>query len=120
MIAGQILWAVLAVAASGPKAVELAGEVADGGLLMVGYIPRIVAAAPECLQRGAWRPSAPQRLCPLDRRPALRCAGADRYARALRPEDYGDGRRRMSITPASDLQVFLEEGDRARPRLFGR
>ncbi len=41
-------------------------------------------------------------------------------ARALRPEDYGDGRRRMSITPASDLQVFLEEGDRARPRLFGR
>lgn len=35
-------------------------------------------------------------------------------------EDYGDGRRRMSITLASDLQVFLEEGDRARPRLFGR
>jgi 5,10-methylenetetrahydromethanopterin reductase len=43
------------MAASGPKAIELAGEVADGALLMVGYTPGIVAAALECLERGARR-----------------------------------------------------------------
>lgn len=43
------------MAASGPKAIELAGEVADGVLLMVGYTPGIVTAALECLERGARR-----------------------------------------------------------------
>jgi 5,10-methylenetetrahydromethanopterin reductase len=43
------------MAASGPKAIELAGEVADGALLMVGYAPGIVAAALEHLERGARR-----------------------------------------------------------------
>jgi 5,10-methylenetetrahydromethanopterin reductase len=43
------------MAASGPKAIELAGEVADGALLMVGYTPGIVAAALEHLERGARR-----------------------------------------------------------------
>jgi 5,10-methylenetetrahydromethanopterin reductase len=43
------------MAASGPKAIELAGEVADGALLMVGYTPGIVAAALECLECGARR-----------------------------------------------------------------
>ena len=42
-------------AASGPKAVELAGEIADGALLMVGYTPGIAAAALEHLERGARR-----------------------------------------------------------------
>ena len=43
------------MAASGPKAIELAGEIADGALLMVGYTPKIVAAALEHLERGARR-----------------------------------------------------------------
>jgi 5,10-methylenetetrahydromethanopterin reductase len=43
------------MAASGPKAIELAGEIADGTLLMVGYTPGIVAAALEHLERGARR-----------------------------------------------------------------
>jgi 5,10-methylenetetrahydromethanopterin reductase len=43
------------MAASGPKAIELAGEIADGALLLVGYTPGIVAAALECLERGARR-----------------------------------------------------------------
>jgi 5,10-methylenetetrahydromethanopterin reductase len=43
------------MAASGPKAIELAGEIADGALLMVGYTPGIVAAALEHLERGARR-----------------------------------------------------------------
>jgi 5,10-methylenetetrahydromethanopterin reductase len=43
------------MAASGPKALELAGEIADGALLMVGYAPGIIAAALEHLERGAKR-----------------------------------------------------------------
>jgi 5,10-methylenetetrahydromethanopterin reductase len=43
------------MAASGPKAIELAGEIADGALLMVGNTPGIVAAALERLDRGARR-----------------------------------------------------------------
>jgi 5,10-methylenetetrahydromethanopterin reductase len=43
------------MAASGPRAIELAGEIADGVLLMVGYQPGIIAAALECLERGAKR-----------------------------------------------------------------
>jgi 5,10-methylenetetrahydromethanopterin reductase len=43
------------MAASGPKAIELAGEIADGALLMVGYTPAIIAAALEHLERGARR-----------------------------------------------------------------
>lgn len=43
------------MAASGPKAIELAGEVADGVLLLVGFTPEIVEAVTECLDRGAKR-----------------------------------------------------------------
>jgi 5,10-methylenetetrahydromethanopterin reductase len=43
------------MAASGPRAIELAGEIADGVLLMVGYTPGIIAAALEHLERGARR-----------------------------------------------------------------
>jgi 5,10-methylenetetrahydromethanopterin reductase len=43
------------MAASGPKAIELAGEIADGALLLVGYTPGIVGAALEYLERGARR-----------------------------------------------------------------
>jgi 5,10-methylenetetrahydromethanopterin reductase len=43
------------MAASGPKAVELAGEIADGALVMVGNTPGIVGAALEHLERGARR-----------------------------------------------------------------
>ena len=41
--------------AAGPRMVELAGEVADGVLLMVGLHPKAVAAARECLELGAAR-----------------------------------------------------------------
>jgi 5,10-methylenetetrahydromethanopterin reductase len=43
------------MAASGPKAIELAGEIADGVLLMVGYTPGIVSAVLERLERGVRR-----------------------------------------------------------------
>jgi 5,10-methylenetetrahydromethanopterin reductase len=43
------------MAASGPKAIELAGEVADGALLLVGFNRGIVARALEHLERGARR-----------------------------------------------------------------
>ena len=43
------------VAASGPKAIEVAGEVADGALLLVGFNRGIVEAALEHLERGAKR-----------------------------------------------------------------
>ena len=52
--AGQGTVPVL-MAASGPKAIELAGEVADGVLLLVGYTPGIVNAVLERLERGAKR-----------------------------------------------------------------
>jgi 5,10-methylenetetrahydromethanopterin reductase len=43
------------MAASGPKAIELAGEIADGVLLLVGFNAGIVEAALERLERGARR-----------------------------------------------------------------
>jgi 5,10-methylenetetrahydromethanopterin reductase len=43
------------MAASGPKAIELAGEVADGALLLVGANRGIVTRALEHLERGARR-----------------------------------------------------------------
>jgi 5,10-methylenetetrahydromethanopterin reductase len=43
------------MAASGPKAIELAGEIADGVLLLVGFNRGIVARALEHLERGARR-----------------------------------------------------------------
>ena len=43
------------MAASGPKAVELAGEVADGVMLLVGFTPGIVSAVLEHLEQGARR-----------------------------------------------------------------
>ena len=43
------------MAASGPRAIELAGEVADGVMLLVGITPGIVNAALERLEQGARR-----------------------------------------------------------------
>ena len=43
------------MAASGPRAIELAGEVADGVMLLVGYTPTIVSAALGHLERGVRR-----------------------------------------------------------------
>ena len=43
------------MAASGPRSLELAGEVADGALVLVGYTPGIVGKALEHLEIGATR-----------------------------------------------------------------
>jgi 5,10-methylenetetrahydromethanopterin reductase len=43
------------MAASGPKAIELAGEIADGALLLVGFNRGIVETALSYLERGARR-----------------------------------------------------------------
>ena len=43
------------MAASGPKAIELAAEIADGVMLLIGFHPGIVAAAREHLEAGAMR-----------------------------------------------------------------
>ncbi len=43
------------MAASGPKSIELAGEVADGVLVLVGFTPGIVQAVHTCIERGAKR-----------------------------------------------------------------
>src|SRR5438128_6718499 len=43
------------MAASGPKAIEVAGEIADGALLLVGFNRGIVQTALEHLERGAKR-----------------------------------------------------------------
>jgi 5,10-methylenetetrahydromethanopterin reductase len=43
------------MAASGPKAIEVAGEIADGALLLVGFNKGIVETALEHLERGARR-----------------------------------------------------------------
>jgi 5,10-methylenetetrahydromethanopterin reductase len=81
------------MAASGPKAIEVAGEVADGALLLVGANRGIVARALEHLDRGAkrgggagWRTwclsgrCAPRRCPPprprSARRAPPRCTGA--------------------------------------------
>src|SRR5205823_13491312 len=45
----------IVMAASGPKAIELAGEIADGVLLLVGFNRGIVTRALEHLERGARR-----------------------------------------------------------------
>src|SRR5947207_1229889 len=45
----------IVMAASGPKAIELAGEIADGVLLLVGFNHGIVDKAVEHLERGAKR-----------------------------------------------------------------
>jgi 5,10-methylenetetrahydromethanopterin reductase len=45
----------LIMAASGPKAIELAGEIADGVLLLVGFNRGIIERALEYLERGARR-----------------------------------------------------------------
>lgn len=45
----------LIMAASGPKAIELAGEIADGAMLLVGFNSGIVKTALEHLDRGARR-----------------------------------------------------------------
>src|SRR5207248_11557892 len=45
----------LVMAASGPKAIELAGEIADGALLLAGFNRGIVERALERLERGAKR-----------------------------------------------------------------
>lgn len=43
------------MAASGPRAIEVAGEIADGALLLVGFNPGIVEAALGHLERGVRR-----------------------------------------------------------------
>jgi 5,10-methylenetetrahydromethanopterin reductase len=70
------------MAASGPKAVELAGEVADGVLLLVGYTPGIVQAVRARLERGARR--AGRRLDDLDIVWAVRTGMASTTAEAQR------------------------------------
>ena len=50
------------MAASGPKAIEVAGEVADGVLLLVGFNRGIVETALEHLERGAKRAGRLSRL----------------------------------------------------------
>src|SRR5215475_4243733 len=49
----------LLMAASGPKAIEIAGEIADGALLLVGFNRGIVETALEHLERGARRLARP-------------------------------------------------------------
>ena len=74
------------MAASGPKAIELAGEVADGVLLLVGFNRGIVERALEHLERGAQaradagsRTSRSSGRCaPARRRPPPRRAGVAR------------------------------------------
>jgi len=43
------------IAASGPKTLELAGEVADGVIIQTGLTPEIIADALACIRRGAER-----------------------------------------------------------------
>ena len=43
------------VAASGPKTLELAGEVADGVIIQTGLLPEIIEDALACIRRGAER-----------------------------------------------------------------
>ena len=45
----------LYVAASGPKTLELAGEVADGVIIQTGLLPEVVEDALACIRRGAER-----------------------------------------------------------------
>lgn len=85
--AGRLVYAAgrripVLMAASGPKAVELAGEVADGVLLLVGYTPGIVQAVLERLEQGAKRSG--RRLEDLDIIWAVRTGTASSTAEARR------------------------------------
>jgi 5,10-methylenetetrahydromethanopterin reductase len=70
------------MAGSGPKAIELAGEVADGVLLLVGVNPGIVETALGHLERGARR--AGRRLEDLEIIWAVRTCAAASIAEARR------------------------------------
>jgi 5,10-methylenetetrahydromethanopterin reductase len=70
------------MAASGPKAIEVAGEVADGVLLLVGFNRGIVETALGHLERGAKR--AGRRLEDLEIIWAVRTATMETTAEALR------------------------------------
>jgi 5,10-methylenetetrahydromethanopterin reductase len=70
------------MAASGPKAIELAGEIADGVLLLVGFNQGIVQRALEHLERGARR--AGRRLDDLEIVWAVRTGTAASTAEARR------------------------------------
>jgi 5,10-methylenetetrahydromethanopterin reductase len=83
------------MAASGPKAIELAGEIADGALLMVGYTPGVVAAALEHLERGARRGG--RRLDDLEIIWAVRTGTAASTSEAQRQARTG------SMTPGSSF-----------------
>jgi 5,10-methylenetetrahydromethanopterin reductase len=70
------------MAASGPKAIALAGEVADGVLLLVGYTPGIAQAVLACLEQGAQRSG--RRLDDLEIVWAVRLGTASTTAEARR------------------------------------
>lgn len=70
------------MAASGPKAIELAGEIADGVLLLVGYTPGIVDAVLARLAQGARRSG--RRLEDLEIMWAVRTGTASTTAEAQR------------------------------------
>src|SRR5215470_4174191 len=70
------------MAASGPKAIEVAGEIADGALLLVGANRGIVARAQELLERGARR--AGRKVEDLEVIWAVRTAALPSTAEALR------------------------------------
>jgi 5,10-methylenetetrahydromethanopterin reductase len=72
----------LIMAASGPKAIELAGEIADGVLLLVGFNRGIVERALEHLERGARR--AGRRVSDLEVIWAVRTCTAPTTAEARR------------------------------------
>src|SRR5467141_2982888 len=72
----------IVMAASGPKAIELAGEIADGVLLLVGFNRGIVERALEHLERGARR--AGRRVEDLEVIWAVRTATAATTAGARR------------------------------------
>ena len=70
------------MAASGPKAIELAGEIADGVLLLVGFTPGIVDAVLARLEQGARRSG--RRLEDLEIVWAVRTGTASTTAEAQR------------------------------------
>ena len=70
------------MAASGPKAIELAGEIADGALLLVGFNRGIIERALEYLERGAKRSG--RRLSDLEIVWAVRMGTAATMAEARR------------------------------------
>jgi len=70
------------MAASGPKAIELAGEIGDGALLLVGFNRGIIERALEYLERGAKRSG--RRLSDLEIVWAVRMGTATTTAEARR------------------------------------